>query len=354
MIYTVISDLTLSEDLSDKLQMPSSRGVEVFSCLSNERMPICSIVDGEGKRAVNNSASERDCCILRQPLSLLPEGVRAYIKDTGSSSVRSERCLAYTTLLSSLAVFFGVTASDIRRTPDGKPYLVLSATENCENGQSVSYEQNSSDIDGGEYKNADGRSENYCSPLYRQEKSTVTLPCSAAAEKYQKNEDYKTEKAVDQKNKDLSATTQAESEKNKAAKQICISISHSNGVIAVSLSDEGEVGVDIQGDISPDRAARLDKRFFSTVQAVGSKLNVEYYLCKITENEAKFEKISLTEPKTTDFNSKWVFCESVMKLHGRGFGDISRLPDLVGISSTELRMYSSTTDFTIATSIKSQ
>ena len=325
MIYTVISDLTLSEDLSDKLKISSSCAVEPFSRgLSNEKMQICR--EDKGKKT-ENTASERDCRILRQPLSLLPEGVRAYIKDTGNSSVRSERCLAYTTLLSSLAAFFGVTASDIRRTPDGKPYLVYQTAENNKSKAEAPEEELS---------------------------HTVALRCSDPLKKYQKNEDDTTEQLTGQKNQDFSSTTKPQGENSKSSTQIYISISHSDGVIAVSLSDEGEVGVDIQSEIPSDKANRLDKRFFTSVQPSTSELGIEYYLCKISENDAKFEKISLTEPNITDFISKWTFCEAIMKLYGRGFGDLSRLPDLVGISSTELRMYSSTTDFTIATSIKSQ
>lgn len=325
MIYTVISDLTLSEDLSDKLKISSSCAVEAFSCgLSNEKMPICSTVEDKSEKT-ENTASERDCRILRQPLSLLPESVRAYINGTVDSGVRSERCLAYVTLLSSLIAFFCVTAEDIGRSPDGKPYLVYQAAEN---------------------------NESKAEPPKQELSHTVALLCSDPSEKYQKNEDDTVEQLTDQKNQVFLSATEPQSKKPKGSSQIHISISHSDGVIAVSLSDEGEVGVDIQSEIPSDKANRLDKRFFTSVEPTNRDLGVEYYLCTITENEAKFEKISLTEPKITDFSSKWAFCEAVMKLYGRGFGDLSRLPELVADSSTELKEYTSFAKFTVATSIK--
>ena len=138
-----------------------------------------------------------------------------------------------------------------------------------------------------------------------------------------------------------------------ADSDIHISLSHSDGSVAVCLSDEGEVGIDIQAEIDESRAERLKNRFFTDLAVKNDNPNVEYYFCKISDDEAIIE--SIDRPKTADgsFTAKWAYAETLMKLHGRGFGDISRLPDLVGISSTELRMYSSTTDFTIATSIKS-
>ena len=62
---------------------------------------------------------------------------------------------------------------------------------------------------------------------------------------------------------------------------IHFNISHSDGVIAVCLSDEGEVGVDIQSEIDPQRAKRLEDRFFADLDVKSENLSGEYYLCHI-------------------------------------------------------------------------
>ena len=48
---------------------------------------------------------------------------------------------------------------------------------------------------------------------------------------------------------------------NGNASKIQISISHSDGLVSVALSDEGDIGVDIQSEIDESRAERLEKRF---------------------------------------------------------------------------------------------
>lgn len=298
MIYTIISDLAVSEDLSDRLIAFSSATAGIYSAGLCDKDKIFDgpSTDAEKK---SNSASGSDCCILRHPQGLLPEGVRKYIVDTADSGVRSERCLAYATLVSSLKKFFDVTADDIHRTQEGKPYLVFYTTE-----------------------------------------------------KYQKNEDCSDEYLTGQKNQDYSLRINAENERVNNPVEIHINISHSDGVIAVSLSDEGEVGVDIQHQISSDKAERLEKRFFTSLQPLKCEVGVKYYFCTITSGEAKFESINLKEPNLEDFTSKWSFCESIMKLYGGGFGNISHLSRLAEDSLTELKVYESARPYTIATSIK--
>ena len=58
--------------------------------------------------------------------------------------------------------------------------------------------------------------------------------------------------------------------------EVRFSISHSSNAVAVSISTEGPVGVDIEGEIEPQRAERLEKRFFSELTI--NDRDVEHHL----------------------------------------------------------------------------
>lgn len=55
---------------------------------------------------------------------------------------------------------------------------------------------------------------------------------------------------------------QADGEKKK----LYISISHTDKITLVAVSDEGEIGVDIEGVISPEKADRVEKRYLENVE----------------------------------------------------------------------------------------
>lgn len=117
---------------------------------------------------------------------------------------------------------------------------------------------------------------------------------------------------------------------------IHISLSHSDGSVAVCLSDECEVGIDIQAEIDESRAERLKNRFFTDLAVKNDNPNVEYYFCKISDDEAIIE--SIDRPKTADgsFTAKWAYAEALMKLHGRGFSDVTALPALAKNARVEI------------------
>ncbi len=133
--------------------------------------------------------------------------------------------------------------------------------------------------------------------------------------------------------------------------EIHISISHSEGVVAVSLSNESEIGVDIQYKISNERAERLSNRFFGDVEVHSEDIGVKYYYCHILENEAMFEEIILEDADLQDYTTKWTYSESVMKLYGRGFGDLTILPDLIKQCKSETKK-STDNSWIISNSIK--
>ena len=133
---------------------------------------------------------------------------------------------------------------------------------------------------------------------------------------------------------------------------IHFNISHSDGVVAVCLSDEGEVGVDIQSEIDPQRAKRLEDRFFADLDVKSENLSGEYYLCHIDNGEATFESFCPATTDTENFNSKWTAAESLMKLYGRGFGDISSLPEISKRAKNSVRVVELNEKYYLSISVK--
>ena len=108
-------------------------------------------------------------------------------------------------------------------------------------------------------------------------------------------------------------------------KKIFISISHCNTLSAVCLSDEGEVGIDLQDGIDAERAKRLESRFFTNLKAQNNlQAENKIFVFKFCE-----DKFTLTEGNEKDFNfieqlgdftEKWSLAESLLKCYGTGFG----------------------------------
>ena len=107
-------------------------------------------------------------------------------------------------------------------------------------------------------------------------------------------------------------------------RNIFISLSHSDGVTAVCLSDEGDVGVDLQSEIDPERAERLKKRFFTDVKISDAELGVKYFLCSYSDESSSFMEIQLPKSEQKDFTDLWAYCESVIKLYGKGFDNFEK------------------------------
>lgn len=114
-----------------------------------------------------------------------------------------------------------------------------------------------------------------------------------------------------------------------------ISISHSDGGVALAVSKDREIGVDIENEIGPERAERLEKRFFreeklsentfenaTLPKKIGGE-NVKAYSLK--NGELVSEKIL---PTDGSFTSKWTVCEAIMKCDGRGFSALHEIGTL--------------------------
>lgn len=204
--------------------------------------------------------NERDCRVIRQPLSHFTDIVAEYVENTKNELVKKERKLAYSTLFCSLKALFGLDNPELMRTESGKPYIKDS--------------------------------------------------------------------------------------------NISISLSHSDGAVAVCISDEGEVGVDLQSEIDSERQKRLEGRFFTDFNAQSEKLSAEYYFCKFCDNEAIFESINPDVSDTDSFSVKWSAAESLMKLSGGGFGDITSLLRLAKESKTDIRTINLNKRYYLAISVK--
>ena len=165
-------------------------------------------------------------------------------------SHQRDRICAYTTLLCSLKLFFGIGDAVIERSPDGKPYLV-------------------------------GHS------------------------------------------------------------NIHFNISHHDGVIAVCLSDEGEVGIDIQSEIDELRAERLEERFLSSfdlsdIQA-GNRDEIKYYFCVFFDEKALFSPLDPPYADLRNTTATWATFESLIKLDGRGFGAASMVQSILDSAKVNVK-----------------
>ncbi len=137
-------------------------------------------------------------------------------------------------------------------------------------------------------------------------------------------------------------------------KKIYISLSHSDGISAVAISDEGEVGIDLQSEIDKEQAKRLDDRFLHDANAETKDLPIDYYYCYLDKEKAVFEKTEFEEAKSIDknFALKWSWCESVLKLYGGGFSDLEKLRENNKSISTEIIEFNREKIFYLATSIE--
>ena len=120
---------------------------------------------------------------------------------------------------------------------------------------------------------------------------------------------------------------------------VFFSISHSDSTVAVCLSDDCEVGIDLQAEIDPLIAKKLEKRFFPGLNVKNESLGVEYYYCNPLNDEVEICSISLPnfQADKTNYSAKWVSAESIMKLTGRGFADADRVSDLAKDTKTEIK-----------------
>ena len=257
---------------------------------------ICVIIsNGKSYIELNKELEKRDCRLVRQPLSLLPKEMKEYIEKTKNENLRLERYLAYTSLFSGLAAFFDVENAQIKKTDKGKPFLAIDGMEENDSkinklSENIQYQKNK-DFDSYKDTLADRKSGE--SNLKKSGKDSKTFCCQGKDE-------------------------------NKR-KKIYIGISHSDGVSAVCLSDEGEVGIDIQSVMNDEQGEKLNNRFFPDVRVENTDIGVRYYFCSFTEDDAMLEMIDLDKTNRFCNTVKWAYSESLIKLFGGGFSDLEML-----------------------------
>ena len=163
---------------------------------------------------------------------------------------------------------------------------------------------------------------------------------------------------------------------------ISFSISHRGDVVAIILSDEGEVGVDLEAVIPSERAAGIEARFlkdlypedgkignieisFATLGADGEIRELEIIYpadnpessdnpLKTTENDNYNLHITRIQP-SHDITSRWTALEALLKLSGGGFADFPRaalLADTSRIASFSLPWCGA--EYRISVAIKKQ
>ncbi len=112
-------------------------------------------------------------------------------------------------------------------------------------------------------------------------------------------------------------------------KKLFISLSHTADLCAVSISDEGEVGADIEIEADETRAQRLERRFAKNICAPKKYLK---------ENLLFFKegRLSPIPPRDMEFacdgdfgfTDRWVLCEAALKCDGRGLCAINEVNTL--------------------------
>lgn len=138
---------------------------------------------------------------------------------------------------------------------------------------------------------------------------------------------------------------------NNEKSNVNISISHTDGLAVVSLSTDGEIGVDIQSEISDEMAKRLEKRFFDNVTVSNTSLEtIIYFLEQSPDGQliltpiSEIDKIKVSDNQGLEFTKKWAFSESVLKCCGTGFLGAASLDKLAQNTKTAIYTLSSKTN----------
>ena len=108
------------------------------------------------------------------------------------------------------------------------------------------------------------------------------------------------------------------------------SISHSDGAVAVALSNEkGEVGIDIQSKIDEEKRARISRRFPFVKERVFKELSdVCFFKATLNSGNFSFEEFSESPCQKSDFTLYWTSTEAILKAEGGGFTSAKKLDEL--------------------------
>lgn len=130
---------------------------------------------------------------------------------------------------------------------------------------------------------------------------------------------------------------------------IYFNISHSDGLVLVTLSDEYDVGCDIQCEPEKENQAALEKRFLKGTLPCSTSLDINYFLA----TEGRIYEVDFESATEDSFTDKWVKLESIMKLSGEGFSALPNIENIAqNISVDVRRLEIDKKHYSIANSIK--
>lgn len=112
-------------------------------------------------------------------------------------------------------------------------------------------------------------------------------------------------------------------------KSIKMNIAHNEDFVLVAYDENAEIGVDIENEISPEKAEKLAKRFegISSLKTKKTKAKISAYEMK---EDGVFTPITLIAADES-FTAKWTATEAIMKCDARGF---SALPELENLTKS--------------------
>ena len=154
------------------------------------------------------------------------------------------------------------------------------------------------------------------------------------------------ERRIEKISLDREERREEEISKNEQRK-IFFSLSHSGGLCAITLSDECEVGVDIQSAPGRDTVERLQKKYFENASFAPENIKNRLLEAKIDGEKICFNEVSALPLKAADskagsalsdiasddlltrkFLESWVITEAILKCDGRGFSAMDQIEKL--------------------------
>ena len=108
-----------------------------------------------------------------------------------------------------------------------------------------------------------------------------------------------------------------------ADSDLYFNIAHSKETVAIAYSKDGDIGVDIEGEIKEERAENLETRFpkIAGIKAQKSDTNLQAY---IMNEVGKILPLPL-DFADDNFTAKWTIAEAVMKCFGGGFSVLTSI-----------------------------
>ncbi len=123
---------------------------------------------------------------------------------------------------------------------------------------------------------------------------------------------------------------------------IHFNISHSGDLIVLAMSNEREVGVDVQENIDSARAARLSGRYFTKPIVTHPLSDAKYFYISQTDRSVDFVFMDKKTPdcilvprSQNEYTDVWTVGEAILKCDGRGFEAMTQLDEIAGTAMTD-------------------